>query len=426
MNQQELLYKYYKNAQTVCTDTRTMAENCLFFCLSGENFDGNAFAEEALNKGAKYVVIDNPAYKRSDACILVPNALDALQQLAVYHRDSLHIPIIGITGTNGKTTTKELVHAVLAEKYKVTATKGNFNNHIGVPLTVLSIMQDAEIAIVEMGANHRGEIAFLCEIAKPTAGIITNIGKAHLEGFGSVDGIIETKTALYHSVNQRNGLLFVNADDDLLMDLSETSKRLTYGKQGVCKGILDENKLQMEFQIPNYPQPIQTQLTGSYNFYNAMAAVAVGESFSVPMENIAHALSAYIPDNSRSQIIQKGEHTIILDAYNANPSSMKLAIENIAKMNAENKVLLLGNMAELGEMSVSEHQEIVDLIEKFTFAKVFLYGGEFLKTTVDKSLVYTDIQRLQADLKHGFPHKATILIKGSRATKMEQFLDFIS
>jgi len=424
MNDIDRLYACYKEASAVCTDTRTIVENCLFFCLSGEHFDGNTFAKEALEKGAKYVVIDNPIYYNvSDACICVPNALEALQKLAHFHRNTLKIPIIGITGTNGKTTTKELIHTVLSSKYKVTATKGNLNNHIGVPLTLLSIKQDTDIAIVEMGANHIGEIAFLCEIAQPDFGIITNIGKAHLEGFGSVEGIIETKTALYNSVNQSNGLLFVNADDDLLMNLSEISKRLTYGKKGVCRGILDESKLQMEFSISDDSFPIITQLTGSYNFYNAMAAVAVGEYFSVPMENIKSALSSYTPDNSRSQIIEKEGYTIILDAYNANPSSMKLAIENIAKMNVKNKILLLGDMAELGESSLAEHQQIVDIIRTYSFGYVYLLGNEFSRTNAEKSWIYTNPQQLQETLKRSFPPQATVLIKGSRSTKMEQFLD---
>ena len=421
----ELLYRCFEEASAVCIDTRTMAEDCLFFCLSGERFDGNTFAEEALQKGAKYVVIDNPSYKINDACICVPNALEALQQLAVYHRDKLQIPIIGITGTNGKTTTKELVQAVLSEKYSVIATKGNFNNHIGVPLTLLSVTAETEIAIVEMGANHAGEIAFLCEIAKPTMGIITNIGKAHLEGFGAVEKITETKFALYQSVKHRNGLLFVNADDKLLMRLSEGTNRVTYGKKGTVKGSLDDRKLQMEFTLSNHPKPIRTQLTGGYNFYNAMSAAAVGGHFAVPIKKIAHALTDYTPDNSRSQIIKKGKRTLILDAYNANPSSMKLAIENIANMKIENKILLLGQMAELGTMSAEEHQAITDLIQRFSFAKIFLYGEEFLKTNIDKSWVYTDAERMKEYLKHTLPERATILVKGSRSMKMEQFLEVL-
>ncbi|MCL2131052.1 MAG: UDP-N-acetylmuramoyl-tripeptide--D-alanyl-D-alanine ligase [Lentimicrobiaceae bacterium] len=419
----DTLYIYYKETQTVCTDTRTMEKDCLFFCLSGEHFDGNAFAEEALSKGAKYVVIDNPAYKLGDVCICVPNSLAALQQLAAHHRDCLQIPVVGITGTNGKTTTKELVHAVLSEKYRVTAAKGNLNNHIGVPLTLLSIKPDTDIALIEMGANHAGEIAFLCEIAKPNYGIITNIGKAHLEGFGSVENIIQTKSALYKYVKQSNGTLFVNADDALLMDLSKETKRLTYGKSGDCCGVLNENDLQMAFQISDYPRTITTQLTGSYNFYNAMAAAAVGKYFSVPMDKIAHALSAYTPDNSRSQIVRKGSYTLILDAYNANPSSMKLAIENIAGMNAENKVLLLGGMAELGGASTAEHQSIVDLIRTFSFDYVYLFGDEFAKTNADISWIYTDSEQLQTALKSTLPDNVTVLIKGSRSMGMEQYAD---
>ena len=417
------LYDSFLQSNGVSIDTRSISEGDMFFCMKGENFNGNTFAAEALKKGASFVVVDEAEYKVNERCILVENTLSALQVLANFHRNKFAIPVIGITGTNGKTTTKELVHAVLSEKYSVIATHGNLNNHIGVPLTLLSIKSDTDIAIVEMGANHVGEIRELCVIADPNYGIITNIGKAHLEGFGSVENIIQTKSALYEYVNLSNGLLFVNADDDLLMDLSKKYKRLTYGKKGVCKGILDENNLQMTFQIPHYPRTIRTQLTGSYNFYNALAAAAVGECFKVPIDKIAHALSSYTPANNRSQIIKKGKRTLISDAYNANPSSMKLAIENIAGMNVENKVLLLGDMAELGEASAAEHQSIVDLICTFSFNSVYLFGDEFAKTNADISWIYTDYEQLKTALKNTLPDNATILIKGSRSVKMERFLE---
>ena len=426
-----------------------MEENCLFFCLSGDRFDGNTFAKEALDKGAKYVVIDNPAYKVNDSCICVPNTLQALQELAVYHRNSLTIPIIGITGTNGKTTTKELVSAVLAEKYKVASTKGNLNNHIGVPLTILSIQPGTDIAVVEMGANHIGEIAFLCEMAKPNYGIITNIGKAHLEGFGSIENIIETKTALYKSVNKQNGLLFVNADDELLIKHSKfhhlphycgldsqspannafnaeipaagMTGIFTYGEKGACKGICLDDDWLLKVHLPDYNIDIQTQLTGGYNFPNVMVAVAVGLYFHVSIEKVKLALTNYVPSNNRSQLIQKGNKIIIIDAYNANPSSMKLAIENIAKMNVENKILLLGNMSELGKESLTEHQRIVDLIRTFSFDYVYLFGDEFAKTNAETSWLYQNYEQLENVLKNELPNKAMILIKGSRSMKMERF-----
>jgi len=403
-----------------------MEKDCLFFCLSGENFNGNTFAKEALEKGASFVVVDEPEYKIDERCILVENTLEALQQLAIFHRNSLNIPIFGITGTNGKTTTKELIHAVLSEKYKVTATKGNLNNHIGVPLTILSIKADTEIAIVEMGANHVGEIAFLCEIAQPTMGLITNIGKAHLEGFGSIENIIETKTALYKSVNQRNGILFVNADDDLLMKFSENTRRFTYGKLGYCNGVCLDNDLLLKVHLPEYKIDIQTQLTGGYNFPNVMAAAAVGLYFHVPTEKIKSALTNYVPSNNRSQLIQKGNKTIIIDAYNANPSSMKLAVENMAKIHAENKILLLGSMAELGENSLAEHQYIVDLIRTYSFDYVYLLGDEFAKTDANTSWLFQNYEQLKTTLEKSLPDKAAILIKGSRAMRMERVLEIIN
>ena len=417
------LYKLFLQSSGISTDTRNIAQENMFFCLKGENFNGNTFAKEALEKGASFVVIDEPEYQINERCILVDDSLSALQKLAHFHRSKLNIPIVGITGTNGKTTTKELIHTVLAEKYKVTATKGNLNNHIGVPLTILSIKPDTDIAIIEMGANHIGEIKELCSISEPDYGIITNIGKAHLEGFGSVEGIIETKMALYQSVKQSNGLLFVNADDELLINRSEGIKRLTYGELGYCNGICLDDNLLLKLHLSDYEIDIQTQLTGDYNFPNVMAAVAVGLYFAVPIEDIKIALSSYIPSNNRSQLIKKCDKTIIIDAYNANPSSMKLAIENIVKLDVKNKVLLLGDMAELGENSLSEHQYIVDLIRTKSFDYVYLLGGEFAKTDANTSWIYQNYEQLKNTLKKEFPDKATVLIKGSRSMKMERFLE---
>jgi len=415
------LYYLFLNSNGVSTDTRTVERGNMFFCLKGDNFNGNTFAAEALEKGASCVVVDQKEYKIDDRCVLVDDTLTELQSLAHLHRYNLNIPIIAITGTNGKTTTKELVHAVLSSKYNVHATHGNLNNHIGVPLTLLGIDRDkTQIAIVEMGANHIGEIEELCHIAEPNYGIITNIGKAHLEGFGSIEGIIQTKSALYKSISEKNGLLFVNSEDELLMKLSTDIKRLTYGKSADYKGICLNNNLLLKLLLPDYNTEIQTQLIGDYNFYNVMAAVAVGMYFSVPCQDIVSSIMGYIPKNNRSQLIKKGDRTIIIDAYNANPTSMEKAIRNLSNLELPSKTLLLGDMAELGESSISEHQYIVDLIRELSFERVYLLGKEFAKTNADTSWLYDDYEHLKTTLKE-LPSNATILIKGSRSMKMERF-----
>ena len=420
------LYDLFLNSNGVSIDTRNILCGNMFFCLRGENFNGNIFAAEALEKGASFVVIDQPEYKLDERCILVNNTLSALQSLAHFHRKKLNIPVIGITGTNGKTTTKELIYTVLSSKYRVHATQGNLNNHIGVPLTLLGIdRKSTQIAIVEMGANHIGEIAELCQIAEPNYGIITNIGKAHLEGFGSIEGIIKTKSALYQFIADVNGLVFVNSEDELLIKLSDNIKRFTYGKSADYKGNCLNDNLLLKLFLPDYNLDIQTQLIGDYNFYNVMAAIAVGLYFSVTVEDIKISLASYTPKNSRSQLVKKGNKTIIIDAYNANPSSMEQAICNLSKLELPAKTLLLGDMAELGKDSVFEHQQIVDLIRKFSFDYVYLFGSEFAKTNVDISWVYNDYEQLKTALKKELPDNAAILIKGSRSMKMERFLEII-
>ena len=420
------LYNLFLQSTGVCTDTRNIAQGNMFFCLKGENFNGNKFAKDALEKGASFVIVDEKQYQLNEQCILVDDTLKTLQELAFFHRQKLNIPIIGITGTNGKTTTKELVCAVLVRKYKVYATKGNQNNHIGVPLTLLSINPaDAEIAIVEMGANHVGEIAELCEIAQPDYGIITNIGKAHLEGFQSIDGVILTKKALYDAVKKKSGTLFVNADDELLMTHSENTNRILYGNNGDVKGGFLSDKLYLTFVLSDYSAEIQTQLTGNYNFPNAMAAVAVGLHFDVSIEDIKTALENYKPDNNRSQVIRKGEKTIIIDAYNANPSSMQAAIDNLMKISSSCKAVLLGDMFELGEESKLEHQRIVDVLKTANIQYVYLLGETFSKTDANASWKYTNFDALANALHQQLPSDVTILIKGSRSMKMERFLDII-
>jgi UDP-N-acetylmuramoyl-tripeptide--D-alanyl-D-alanine ligase len=420
------VYNIFLQSSGVSLDTKTLVCGNIFFGLKGEHFNGNTFAREALEKGAAFAVIDDPEYKIDERCLLVDNVLSTLQQLAHHHRKQLNIPVIGITGTNGKTTTKELINHVLSAKYKVYATKGNLNNHIGVPLTLLNIKaEDAQIAIVEMGANHVGEIKELCQIAEPNYGMITNIGKAHLEGFGSINRIIKTKSALYQSVKAIQGILFVNSDDELLMELSSNIKRITYGQLGDCKGVCKEGHLLLELVFPDYSTEIQTQLVGDYNFHNVMGAIAVGLHFSVPIDDIKFALERYIPTNNRSQLIKKNNKTIIIDAYNANPSSMETAICNFAKIRASSKALLLGDMLELGKSSEKEHQYIVDLIRKQSFDHVYLLGEAFAKTNADSSWLFTNNEQLSIALKKTLSPNTMLLIKGSRAMKMEQFLNII-
>jgi len=420
------LYKLFVQFPFVCTDTRKIVPNCLFFCLKGENFDGNMFVNEALEKGARYVITDNLTVLRSyDLTVLkVDNVLQTLQQLAQYHRKQLKIPVIGITGTNGKTTTKELLVSVLSKKYKTAYTKGNLNNHIGVPLTLLSIKQDDEIAVIEMGANHTGEIAELCEMAQPEYGIITNIGKAHLEGFGTVENIIETKTALYRAAKT----IFVNGEDELLRSYAltpESSSGLRsyglhfYGANTDISGqILEMNPCLV---INLFHKKIQTQLTGNYNLPNILAAAAVGRFFNVPTEDICNAIAEYSPQNQRSQIIRNNNHTLIADYYNANPTSVKAALESFLQIEAPHKLAILGDMLELGENTLSEHQAIIDFCETNKIETCFI-GDNFYALRNERSHFFTNVEEFNTYLLsgRGSLYKNTlILIKGSRGIHLE-------
>lgn len=425
------LYGIYKKFPLVSTDTRNISKDSIFFALKGDNFNANTFAGKALENGAAYAVIDEKEYQKDERYILVDNVLSCLQELAVYHRKQLKIPFIGITGTNGKTTTKELVNAVLSAKYKTLATKGNLNNHIGVPLTILSVTDEYEMAVIEMGANHIGEIGELCEISKPGYGIITNIGKAHLEGFGGIEGVIKTKNDLYLAVNQNNGKLFVNSDNKLLMSLSEKFEKICYGTSDTdfCKAkLLNKSALLcLEYWKNNqYISEIQTNLVGDYNFENVLAAITVGLYFNVDVSQIKAALENYMPGNNRSQIIKKENNTIILDAYNANPSSMEASIRNFANINAENKVLIIGDMLELGEYTLSEHQHIIKLIEELNFKQLILVGklfGEVCKGVDYKC--FNDSLAAKKWLAENPVINSTILIKGSRGMKMEEVLEVL-
>ncbi len=427
------LYNLYLKHPSIQTDTRKIKSGDLFFALKGPNFNGNQFAKQALTAGAAYAIVDEELNERDDRIILVDDVLKTLQDLAHHHRRQFillnaqkQIPFIAITGSNGKTTSKELVHAVLSSTYKTYTTEGNLNNHIGIPLTLLKIKQDAEIAIIEMGANHQKEIEGYCTYTMPTHGVITNCGKAHLEGFGGEEGIRKGKGELFDYLMQHNGTAFVMWDYDYLQEMSKGITNLvSYGTHdaGVtgtvktCTGLL-EVTINSGADI----DLIKTNLIGEYNLPNILLAVAIGKYFKVPDEKIKTALENYIPSNSRSQLIEKDGNKIILDAYNANPTSMKAAIENFAKMEGSDKILLLGGMMELGLESVHEHQTLIDLINKYNWKNVVLVGGDFNK--VDHPYLYFDnsIQVKEWFKDQNF-NLTNILIKGSRSTQMEKVLE---
>jgi len=418
------LYEIYLQYPSIETDTRKLKKGDLFVALKGLNFNGNEFAQKAIDAGAAYAVIDEQKYA-SDKTILVEDALLALQQLAHHHRRLFPIPFIAITGSNGKTTTKELIRAVLSSSYKTYTTEGNLNNHIGVPLTILKIKRDAQMAVIEMGANHQKEIASYCKIAEPTHGLITNCGKAHLEGFGSEEGVKKAKGELYDHLRENDGIAFIMWDYDYLRQMSkEIPTVFKYGTAGadiIGETIENDPYLSVKF-ISGYQGNINTQLVGSYNLPNVLAAVATGKYFDVEEEKIRKAIENYVPSNSRSQLIQKGTNTIILDAYNANPSSMQLAIENFANAKNENKILALGSMAELGESSLQEHANIIQLIGKHTWKHVILVGKNF--NAIQHSYMHFSFpEEACAWLKKQNLTNTYFLIKGSRSTEMEKVLE---
>jgi len=418
----ESLYSIYKQYPSVQTDTRKLKAGDLYFALKGPNFNGNTFAQQALDAGAAYAIIDEAAYRINDRTILVEDVLTTLQQLAKHHRQQFNIPFIAITGSNGKTTTKELIHAVLSSTYITYTTEGNLNNHIGVPLTLLKIKGDAQMAVIEMGANHQQEIASYCQIALPTHGLITNCGKAHLEGFGGEEGVRKGKGELFDFLRASNGSAFVMWDYPYLQDMSKGITTIyKYGTQEgdvVGTTVASDPFLQVSF-TKSYEGIIATQLVGSYNLPNVLAAVALGKFFAVTDDRIKSSIEAYTPTNSRSQLVKKGSNQIIVDAYNANPSSMKLAIENFAKAKEENKILVLGAMAELGVDSMKEHQQIVTEIEKYNWKQVLLVGGDFLKTK-HNFLTFTTAEEAGKWLQEQQITDSYLLVKGSRSTGMEK------
>lgn len=420
------LYNIFKQYPSVETDTRKLKKGDLFFALKGPNFNGNLFAKQALEAGAAYAVVDEDVDPSDNRLIRVADTLQALQELAHYHRNQLTIPFIGITGSNGKTTSKELIYAVLASHYKTYTTQGNLNNHIGVPLTLLRVQPDAQMAVIEMGANHQKEIEGYCVYTEPTHGVITNCGKAHLEGFGGVEGVRKGKGELYDFLAAHDGTAFVYADYDYLKPMSKAVKHIvTYGqREGLVQGTVYANEPFLEVMIQEgfeKPAIIKTQLVGDYNLPNILCAVVIGKYFSVPDEKIKTAIEQYAPSNSRSQLVQRGTNSIVLDAYNANPTSMKAAIENFAKIPAANKVLMLGGMMELGEDSVAEHEGIVALIKQYQWKNVVLVGGDFAKIAHGFTFFPDATTAGKWFREQGFEH-THFLIKGSRSMQMEKIL----
>ncbi len=416
----EELYKLYNQSYLVDTDSRKIRKGSIYFALKGENFNGNKFAVEALSGGATYAIIDEEKYNTQSNIILVENVLETLQQLANFHRKTINIPIISLTGSNGKTTTKELINTVLQKKFNITATSGNLNNHIGVPLTLLSMISKTEIGIVEMGANHLDEIDFLCKIAEPNYGYITNFGKAHLEGFGGFEGVVKGKTELYEFLRNTNGTVFINSSDKIQVKQSISINSISFSEK-LIQFVEANPFVKVEYK----KTVIESKLIGKYNYNNIAAAIAIGIYFKVSIEDIKSAIESYIPTNNRSQIIEKGPAKIILDAYNANPSSMQAALENFSQLKANNKIVFLGDMFELGEESEKEHQKIADLVSFYNFSKVYLIGKAFSTASVKNAFVYNSFENFKNSNKDIKINNSIILIKGSRGMALERVLDLL-
>jgi UDP-N-acetylmuramoyl-tripeptide--D-alanyl-D-alanine ligase len=400
----------------------------MFFSLKGENFDGNKFAKQAINAGAKYAIIDNQNFHIESQTILVDNVLETLQELATYHRDYLGTKIIALTGSNGKTTTKELINAVLSKKFKTIATKGNLNNHIGVPLTLLNLTKDTEIGIIEMGANHQKEIEFLCSITKPDYGYITNFGKAHLEGFGGIKGVIKGKSEMYDHLINNDKSIFVNMDDPLQLNKTEFANTIKFG----TKPNATSTRIELESSNPFVnvifnSLEIKSNLIGEYNFGNISAAIAIGNYFNVAKENIKYAIEEYVPNNNRSQIISVGSNKIILDAYNANPSSMEVALNNFNKQDHKNKIIFLGDMFELGKDAAKEHKFILDLVKSMAFEKCFFLGENFYKQQFkDRTFkFFKTFEDYKTNSINFSCNDALILIKGSRGMALERIVELL-
>lgn len=422
------LYDHFLKCRKISTDTRKIEPNSIFFALKGPNFDANAFAEEALGKGASIAVIDDAKYEKPGKTFLVPDVLEALQALARHHRNTLKIPVIGLTGSNGKTTSKELLNAVLSKKFKTLATKGNLNNHIGVPLTILSIDESVEIAIIEMGANHVGEIALLSSMANPTHGFITNIGKAHIGTFGGFENIIRGKSELYQHLITNDGIVFINSQNEILANMAKRFKSpILYPTKGdyIHVDLLSSNPF-LTYRSET-GERVQTQLTGAYNFENIAVALCIGKYFDVTEQAANHAVAAYLPANMRSQVVKKATNTIILDAYNANPSSMEAAINNLTMMSASKKVAIVGDMFELEEEAEKEHTYIGQLLSQKNFDAVYLCGSLMKSAALvyPKAKHFATKAELLDELKENPITEATILIKASRGVALETIVDYL-
>jgi UDP-N-acetylmuramoyl-tripeptide--D-alanyl-D-alanine ligase len=430
----EILFKIFQNHPSITTDTRKIVPGSIFFALKGDNFDGNKFALDALQKGASYAIIDNEYYQQDTRCILVKDCLKTLQLLATYYRRSFDIPVIAITGSNGKTTTKELISSILSSKYKTHFTKGNLNNHIGVPITLLSMPLDTEVAVIEMGANHQGEINELCIIAEPTHGLVTNIGKAHLEGFGGIEGVKKGKSELYRFLNLNNKTLFINKDEPFLEELSGVNHKKIYYTISTdlsleepdyqIKCIENTEFLKVAFlDEDGRVHNVCTNLSGKYNLGNISTAIAIGKYFKVPSASIVSALENYIPSNNRSQIVILNSNKIILDAYNANPSSMKVALDSLNSLeNTEFKWAILGDMFELGEESTYEHKLIFEYAQKLKINKTIYVGKEFQKVIDTDATHFDNVDQLKEWFSIQNISNTTILIKGSRGMSLEKIL----
>lgn len=438
----ESLYKIFQSHPIVTTDSRDCPKGSIFFALKGDSFDGNAYAEKAIEAGCSYAVVDEKEYCKNEHFILVDDVLTTLQQLANYHRRVLGTPIIGVTGTNGKTTTKELIAAVLSQQYNVLYTQGNFNNHIGVPKTLLRLTKQHDIAVIEMGANHPGEIKTLVEIVEPDHGIITNVGKAHLEGFGSFEGVVRTKGELYDFLRKKSCAtadeekrpkVFIHGENEHLMGIAQGLHLIIYGmedkpeysvvgKMGECNPFL--NFCWKKNDGKNLINHVNTHLIGSYNIYNMLAAATIGLSFGITEEKISQALANYIPSNNRSQLTVTQHNKLIVDAYNANPTSMNAALQNFCNMKVAPKMAIIGEMRELGESSVEEHQRVVDYLKDSDIQEIWLVGEEFSKTTTEFR-IFKNVEEVKQEITKAIPQNLYILIKGSNATRLFQLPELL-
>ena len=420
------LHQLFLKSKGVTTDTRSLTPSTLFFALKGENFNANNFALQALDSGASYCIIDEVQTPMNERFILVDNVLQTLQELANFHRKYLDIPVVALTGSNGKTTTKELINAVLIQQYNTHATQGNYNNHIGVPLTLLQMDKTTEIGIVEMGANHAGEIAQLCEIASPNYGYITNFGKAHLEGFGSEEGVVKAKSELYDYLKRNKGAIFVNIDDKKqVKQIGDYQNIKTFSSENTSDFTI---KLENDRSFVNVKVDdvcIQTQLLGQYNFTNIAAAISIGLYFKLKLDVIKKGIESYVPKNNRSQVIKQNSNTIIMDAYNANPTSVEAALHNFKAMNSEEKVVILGDMFELGPQSFHEHQAIISMVKDFDFTKAYFVGSHFFNHQKEFpfAFFFKNVAAVKKHIKNTSIKNTLILVKGSRRMALECILD---